>query len=626
MPETLDAQIEAPGVVIETGNLAWRPSDRRTRCEWGEQYVEPPNSARQSKFSRAATPWLAEPIDWSADNRVKQQVCLMPTGAGKTTLIDVLAPHAIVEDPGPMLLILQTDPDAREYVEERLMPILRRAEPVRHILAGMDRHAIRKDAVMFPHMAFYMNGAKLTAMQRRSVRYAIGDEVWRWAHGYVAELEKRLHDRWNGKSILLSQGGTTHLEGNGEVETELETRWKRTDRREWSFECPQCREVQRYRWKGLLYEREAEVSGDVDETAIFESARYQCIGATREKVTCDAVFPDTLQIRRQLANSGRYVIQNPRHLTGHHGWHCNALTLFFVPWGQLAVEHAQAHRARKTGDEAPLRIFRQKRGAENHRREEQVQMTALTLGDYSLADYLDGQRWEGEVLRGMHVDVQRDHYRVIIRVWRPGSESRRIYRGRINTEEQLRDLQKRFGVSDKWVTLDSGEGRQTDRIYNLCGRFGWTAFKGDHADGYLHIRNGKRVWKYFSARKTVVGSEGKPCALFLFSNLHVKRVLERLRNGPQPLGDGSFTEVPRWEVEKEIDDEAQRELFSETERDQRSKLGKVSRAFVPVSSKRANHDWDCEVAAVVCALGANVLAYHPPPEPAASAGQPAPQP
>lgn len=542
----------------------------------------------------------------------------MPTGAGKTTIFDGIISHSIPEDPGGILLSLQTDPDAKEYVEERLMPILRGVPSVAALMESMDRHAIRKDAVMFPHMPLYMGGANLTNAQRRSVRYVLLDEVWRYKHGLVREFRARTHDRWNARVVLVSQGGTTHIMSDaGMVETELEHAWLRTDRREWCFACPECGEVQRFRLKGLHYDSEEKQDGSIDELAILQSARYQCQGR------CQSVFQDTIQNRRALADAGRYVIQNPAHLPRHHGWHCNALTLYYLPWGQLAIEHAEAMRARKAHDDSPITKLRQKRMAENVRQEDELPATAMTVGDYSIADYLNGETWPGEAVRVMTIDVQRDHFWSVLRAWKSDGSSRLLWAGRVNTWEALREMQERYKVQDRWTFCDSQH--DTDEVYNRCGRYnsapsnltnwqqrtrhGWHALQGDQADQYrFNPPNGKPYYKFYSPLRYPRGSAGVPCASLLWSTRQIKRILEKLRGGYRQS----------YEIPRDIDSTAGKardaytlQMFSETEKDVISKTTKmVSRTFVRIGD-RQNHLWDCECMQVVAAMMAGILSDVP---------------
>ena len=74
---------------------AWRPADTRTVAAWASENVVIPNSARASRFDPSASPWIAEPLEYFSDTSVREQVLILPTGAGKTTVFDVAIPYLI---------------------------------------------------------------------------------------------------------------------------------------------------------------------------------------------------------------------------------------------------------------------------------------------------------------------------------------------------------------------------------------------------------------------------------------------------------------------------------------------------------------------------------------------------
>ena len=80
-------------------------------------------------------------------------------------------------------------------------------------------------------MTLWVLGAhNKTNLQRRSIRWLIGDETWRWPVGHMAEVEARVTAfGWLGKCVFMSQGG----EENDDTHRKFET----TDMREWMFQC-----------------------------------------------------------------------------------------------------------------------------------------------------------------------------------------------------------------------------------------------------------------------------------------------------------------------------------------------------------------------------------------------------
>lgn len=569
---------------------AFRPQDRRPVCEWAGEHVKPPGSARATRFDVAATPWLREPIEFSADNAVREQVLVMPTGAGKTTVFDAIVPRAIVEDPGSVLIGMQSDPDADEYFDERMEPILLGIEPIRQIVAGLPRNKRRKGEWIMPHMSFFCGGANKANAQRKSVRYVLLDEAWIIKHGLIEEFRARHHDRWNARVIIVSQGGMTHIDVAQErVQTELFAAWERTDRREWSYECPQCRTVQPFKLSFLRYETARREDGSIDDAAVTQSARYAC-------AHCDTEFADTPMNRRMLADSGRYVVSNPSHLARHHGWHCNALSLHYVPWATLALQWIQANDAWGRGDREPRKIFIQKRLAEFWKDPEEDAEVLLEGSGYSKSEYSDGQLWEKETHRFMTIDKQRDHFWVVIRAWSPDGESRCIWEGRILLKEQVRALQLTFKVKDQCVWQDCGY--EQGEVYEDCVRYGWRALRGDKANGFdLYNKNGKREVRFYSKPSQARAPGGGIAHWVAFANNPCKDLLAQYRAGRGPA----------WGIPDDVSHDWRRQMSSEYKKNVIEPSTKqVSTRWVKVAS-RPNHLWDCEVMQIALALIAKLI-------------------
>lgn len=627
-------------VAIHSYASAFFPQDKRSRCEWAGDNVRVPNMARGSRFDVDATPWQREPIDYSADVRVREMVLLWPTGAGKSNFVDVFASHSVAEVEGDLLLAVQGNAEAKKYVEKRLIPALRNIEKVRASMEAMGRFACKKGSIALPDKTVWWGGANETNAQALSVRAVIVDEAWMADHGLLEQFRARLHSRWNRIFCALGQGGMETIEiDRASVYTEWHAAWQRTDRREWCFQCPQCNEVQRYRLRDLKYDRGDDES-ELEETAIQQSARYQCVGVSREKQTCDAVFPDVVNTRRMLCNTGRYVVQHHKHRANHHGWHINALGIWYETWGDLALAHAKGHAARKRGDTEPLKLFRQKRMAENYRAEEELPATSMKLSPYSWKDYANGEEWEGESLRIMAIDVQRAHFWALVRAWKRDGSSRLLWFGKVNTWESLREIQEKYKVQSKWVLCD--QQYDTDEVLNRCAqsneyaperirdfpspnhwaRAGWTAMQGDKANRYKHTpARGPASYRFFSPYSFPRGSRGLPASHIFWSSLQVKRIMQKYRDGYRhsfeaPHDVGSLTDGP--ESESYLS-----QMFGDVEADSVSKLtGKVTRIFKKV--RQHNHAGDLEAESIVGAMLAGILREEPPTNGAAEHSAPEP--
>ena len=571
-----------------------RIPDNRTVEQWiVDQRIRPPGSARGTQMDLSLTPWLREPCEAVADNHNREVVIVAPTGAGKTTVLDASLLRATREDPGSILLAMQTDEDADAYYDERLEPMLQSLDGIGDMIRALPRGKRRKGELVLPHMTCFVVGAKMSAFQRKSVRYVFLDEVWQIKHGLVAEARGRHHDRWNARVVLTSQGGWQHVDtDNGRVKTELFEAWERTDRREWMFVCPECGTAQPWKWSGLKWADEKRADGSIDDTAITQSTHYQC-------AKCETKFHDDIAARRMLANSGRYEAQNPQPLTvpgKHVGFHCNALTLYYVAWSTLVLEWKKASELTAAGDKSALQVFVQKRLAEFWQDEEDEPGVVLGGAGYRFADYANGEAWEGEVHRFLTIDRQRAHFWAVCSAWKSDGSSRLLWAGKVLTVEGLRELQQRMKVAD-WATfLDSQY--ETGLCYDDCARYGWTALHGSGENGFMHNPPGKKpVRKIFSTLKIAQAPNGGRARYVFFANEGAKDILAKHRGG----------HAAPWEIPDDVGADFTVQINAEIKKDTIQKVTKaVCRRWVRVGN-RPNHLWDCCVMQIVAALIKGVI-------------------
>jgi phage terminase large subunit GpA-like protein len=566
--------------------------DNRPASEWGE-CLTIPNSARSSKLDISTTPHLREPADCLSDNAIKEGVILMPIGAGKTTLFDLHIPRIIKEDPGSILLTMQNDEDAEGYFDERLEPILLSVPSIASMVASLPRGKRRKGEWVLPHLTLYVQGAKLSAFQRKSVRWVFIDEAWLVKHGLIQEARGRTHRRWNERVVLVSQGGWTHVFVNGEyVGSELDQAWLRTDRRQFSIVCPHCATVQEWKLSSLKWATEFKADGELDELAVLQSAKYHCTG------TCGETFADEIDTRRALSQGSIYVPTNPAALPGHVGWHCNALALYWQAWGQTALKKARADVSLKRGDKEPLRIFIQKELAENWRPESDTPEIVLTGADYSLADYINGETWDGEIRRFMTIDRQRDHFWAVVRAWQNDGASRLLGCWRLETVEMCRETQLRFKVRDS-LTFEDAQ-HEPGQVYDDCAKYGWTALHGSKFESLMHHPPGRRpIAKLYSPVKVADAPSvvGKARYIILATD-KIKDVLAGLISGKGSAFESAKDAGP--EYEKQMKAESKREVVD-------PKTRQVRRRWAKIKSSFPNHLWDCEVYQVAAALMLGIL-------------------
>jgi phage terminase large subunit GpA-like protein len=553
-----------------------------TILDWAEAHVKFPNSDRASRFDRTVAPWMNDVLLAVTDDEATQVFLRASTGSGKTTMMETLACFIVAQKPGPTLFVGQTDDMVKDWTESRLLPIFRDCEPVRALFPE-DRHALRKTTIFFPHMVLFAGGANMTNLQEKSMRYCIGDEVWRWKDGMIKELKARHHDRWNRKTFLCSQGGSST--------DEMEHEWDSGTREVWGWTCPQCSAWQRYTFDAIKFEQPKNAAGEMLWDQVQDSVFMEC-------EHCKAQYRDTAATRRNLANTATFRSLNPNPVRGHRSFEVPAYAVWWIPWFSIVKEWIEANDAKSNGNLEPLKQFIQKRKAQTWQEEIISDLPEITAGDYSKSEFIDGQKIDGEHRRFLCVDKQRDHFWYVIRAFRMDGSSMLLAEGKILTWETIESLALQYNIPNRAVVIDAGY--DTPLVYERCARNGWTASHGSGQDGFSHTEsNGRRVKKFVSKIETAVaGSDNLRAFYFFHSNEKIKDKLAAMR---QPDA------VPKWETPRDASNDYRAQMVAEMKKDiVNSKTKQVETRWVRIGG-RPNHLFDCECIALASAMLAGVL-------------------
>lgn len=535
---------------------AWRPPDRRPIWQWAEEHIAAiPYSPNPGAFRIGNSPQIREVFDAIINPRVRLISIIAAVQASKTTISEISLAYIIANLPGPTLWLNETDEDAKDQSEARLQKLFDSCDPVRNLYPA-NRHKRRNTTIHFSNgMTLWIAGAhNRTNLQRRSIRWLIGDETWQWPTGHMAEAEARVTAfGWLGKCIFLSQGGVEDDDTHRKFET--------TDQREWTFACPECAFRQPYKWENIEWSKDAKDENEqYDFAQINKSTSLRC-------ECCNAYLPDTDEMRRRLNATGTFVVQNPRASRENAGFHWNSLAT--MSWGKLAELYLRAKMASRRGDNSLLQQFYQKRLALAWREDVDDFKIEITRSGYSI-----GESWseEGGIdargnilsppfpegaeiipLRFLAVDVQMGHFFLVVRSWRVDGSSRLLWCQQAGTWEDIETIQQRFAVHQSLVFVDAGYASY--EVYTRCARHGWTALIGDQRATFVHrAPNGKPVQRFYSPRQKIVLGRGRFCFLHRFSNLNVKDCLARLRRN---------REAPLWEVANDVPDEYLAQMESE---------------------------------------------------------------
>jgi hypothetical protein len=395
-------------------------------------------------------------------------------------------------------------------------------------------------------------------------------------------LRKRLHDRWNGRTILVSQAGYS--------DSEWATVCGEGDQFEYHWKC-ECGVRQPFNFDSNLKWNGDENKDAINWRAVKESTRLVC-------PHCNHEYGDTPENRRKLSAGATWELVREGEDPTHRTYTVPALANFRVSWSVLVREFLAARRAWKMGDREPWFQFVTQRTSKFWKDEYEQEDSCLKKGLYSWRQYASGQKWESEAVRFMTVDVQKDFYWVVIRAWADGGSSRLLRFEHVMSEQDLRTLQLTYGCEDRFTFVDSAF--DTARIYTLCARYGWMAISGNSEAGFEHpVKDfrgrptGKTYKLYSRIRDVSVGAIR--AKLILLSSERLKDIMTTLRDGRS---------LP-WEVPGDAPDLYLSQIQGEVKRE--TVEPKTKRAVFRWVQVGANHAFDCEYVQVAAALACGVL-------------------
>lgn len=460
--------------------------DRAPIYDWARRNVQLPESyATPGPFNVRLSPWLVPIFDALQDPLVRRVHFRKAVQIGGTLVADVWLPWIIANDPGPISWTMQTDEMVEKHAKTRLWPLLERCRPVAAMLPKPGPHRTTTE-IFFGGFFLTLNAANLSTQQSQSIRYKINDELWlpRWQeiYGHAVARVSKFEEVGRSKIYNSSQAPVMDAE-TGNVE---DASFRSGDQGEWHAECPACRKLHPIAFEqiaetkdrgGVIWDKSARRDDETwDVARVVETVRFRC-------VNCGHESPDNDATRAGWAKTGRYVPLNPKASREVRSFRIEALVT--RPMRLLAEEWAHAENAWvRTGDESAKIEFRTKREARPWIVEKKSVNLLVKDSGYKLADHADGQPIPDEAIRFLAIDRQQDHWWCEVGAFSTaqGPRYRQLWFGRIDTRDQLRQLQQRYKVADACVAQDRGY-RPAD-VDRDCAEFGWRSMRG----------YGRRTW------------------------------------------------------------------------------------------------------------------------------------
>lgn len=577
---------------------AWQKPDRRPIWEWAHENVILPSSAFaiEGPFNVEISPYLKFPFQLLQNDQVRQVNILKAVQTFGSGLMEVHLQWVFKNEPGPAMTTFQTDDDGDEHFRTRIEPVFE-SSPANSDIYGRMRP--KRGLKKFPHMDLYVNGANLSSLQRKSIKYLYNDEVWCWDPGMYGEAVGRTEAfPFTCKILNISQAG---IEGD-----EWDEVWNLGKRFELGIRCVECDHLQPLDFfatmldnpderAGIVWDPEAKrADGTWDRERAGNTAAFKCR-------KCGHEHPNNAVTWDQFRKSMEYIDLDPARPMRNVSLRWTSLVRGV--WDKYVDEYLTAMEAMARGSIEPLKKFYQKKLVKPWQEDMGVEKIDLKTADYQkggevpedaiafiTADYQEGKQNVGE------------HYWVVCRAWREDGSSRLIDECRVDTPADIYQLQLKYQVDAPRVVLDGGDNLL--KLAAICAKYGWTLMEGSHREAFPHKDPNKKkpVLKPYAPRRAVDPGRGTRFAgrrrvySFMWSNPTVKDIAFRLRHGK-----GVVWELPM-DISKDYEDQIDSEAKVMIRHPKTGAVGYIWKAI-----KADNHLWDCECMQVVCGLILGVI-------------------
>lgn len=440
-------------VIERRARAALLPPPRLPLSDWIEAHVvlppdvsALPGPVRLYSFQRGIADAMTDPA-------VERVTLVKSVRLGFTTLLSAALASFAANEPSPILALLPTESDARDYMVSDLEPIFD-ASPA---LAGLmspdgDRNTLLSRR--FPGGSLKLVAAKAPRnLRRHNVRVLLVDEADAMLPGSegspIALAEKRTLSFPNRK-IIVGSTPTDHDTSN------VLPLYERSDKRVFEVPCPCCGGLTEILWRHIEWPEGRP-----------EDAAFRC-------PHCRELVPE--RFKAEMVAAGAWRATAP-HVRGHAGFRLNALVSLLpnASWGKLAAEFLAAK-----DDADTLRVFVNTILAEGWRE------SADTVDESALAGRLEAfglNAIPAEVLAlTIGVDVQDDRLELSYVGWTRDDAALVLAHetiwGSSQDDTTWSELDERLRTA--WshpyggrlkvdaAVVDSGDGGITDKVYAFC--------------------------------------------------------------------------------------------------------------------------------------------------------------
>jgi phage terminase large subunit GpA-like protein len=432
------------------------PPPRLRLSDWIEANIVLPEGTSALPGKVRLWPYQRAIADAISDPLIERVTLVKAVRLGFTTILTGAIGSYVANEPCPVLALLPTESDARDYVVSDIEPIFAATPALRGTLSADTEDGERNTLL---HRRFPGGSLKIVAaraprnLRRHTARILIVDEAdacETGPEGNPIRLGERRTLSFGNRKIII--GSTPLFEDTSNV---LRA-YGESDGRVFEVPCPECGAFHEIAWADIIWEPDRP-----------ETARFKC-------PSCSALIDE--RRKPSLVASGYWRATRPE-IKHHAGFRLNALVslLANASWAKLAAEFIAAK-----DDPAELQVFVNTALAQGWR-QAGAEIDESALASRAEPFGLDAIPRECLVVTA-GVDLQDDRAEITICGWT--RENVCLVLGHVviwgSPDDDTLWLELDELLKTKWkhphggslridaAAIDSGDGEWTDRVYSFA--------------------------------------------------------------------------------------------------------------------------------------------------------------
>ncbi len=582
-----------PKIWTEQVQRAWTLPEELSVSEWADRFrvLDSMTSAESGQWRTERTPYLKGIMDAFINPLVEKITIKASTQVGKTESMYNMIGYAIDQDPGPALIVMPREPDAKTVSKRRIVPMIQLSPALSKSITKKEDD-LTKLEITLHRMIIYLAGSNSpAALSQKPVRYLFLDETDKYPKfsGEEADPVKLATERtrtfWNRKIVSCSTPTT--------VDGYIHREYEKSDKRIYYIPCPFCGG---YQFLDFHQIKVPETERDPERIQQLRLAWYECI-------YCKAKINDLMKQKMlllgqwmpeaiKLGSKGTLPEKIDFPQTSHVGFFLNAL---YSPWLTFSEIIAEFFRSK---DRVELLMnFINSWLAEIW--QEKIEETNPEKLKRLCLDYNRGIVPDGAIVLTGGVDVQKEYFVVTVRAWGIYPESWLILDEQVDRWEDVIKIlfESHYpslvpGIEPFEVRLSCLDtGYRTSEVYDICREYRSLAraIKGkDQLTGVPYKVTD--IDKYPKTGHQIPGG----LRLWLLDTNYFKDKISRMVHTDQT--------TPKWHLHSTPSDDYLKWFCGEHKILKRDKKrGTTYEVWQLVSSHAKSHYWDAEVYAMAAA-------------------------